>query len=85
MLSLLPRTLCCLSEEPGGEALQLTLPLLHRVVSGILGDLKAQALDMNAELDEQDEQLEVIQKKMQSDDDRVTHATDRANVLLKTA
>ncbi|KNC83998.1 hypothetical protein SARC_03759 [Sphaeroforma arctica JP610] len=53
------------------------------MVGGILGDLKAQAKDMNVELSKQNQQLDRIGGKTESNIGRVNDANVRATELLR--
>eukprot|EP00045_Choanoeca_perplexa_P017690 m.262361 g.262361 ORF g.262361 m.262361 type:complete len:213 (-) comp17606_c1_seq1:67-705(-) len=55
------------------------------VVHDVLGDLKAQAMAMGDELDDQNETIDRITGKTQSNVDRVQAASDRTAVLIKRA
>lgn len=55
------------------------------MVSSILGDLKAQAATMGNEIDEQNDMIDRIQAKGESNDQRINAANNRTGVLLKNA
>eukprot|EP00730_Choanoeca_flexa_P006111 TRINITY_DN12085_c4_g1_i2.p3 TRINITY_DN12085_c4_g1~~TRINITY_DN12085_c4_g1_i2.p3 ORF type:complete len:216 (+),score=57.83 TRINITY_DN12085_c4_g1_i2:6535-7182(+) len=55
------------------------------VVHNVLGDLKAQAMAMGEELDDQNEMIDRINDKTASNVDRVQAASDRTAVLIKRA
>ena len=57
----------------------------RRMVSSILGDLKAQAATMGNEIDEQNDMIDRIQAKGESNDQRINAANNRTGVLLKNA
>ena len=52
-------------------------------VSAMIGNLRNMANDMNGELDNQNAQLERINKKAESDITRVKMANDKAAALMK--
>ena len=52
-------------------------------VSAMIGNLRNMANDMNGELDNQNMQLERINKKAESDITRVKMANDKAAALMK--
>lgn len=55
-----------------------------RAVHDILGDLKAQARAMGTEIDDQNEMIQEIDAKAQSNDERVKAAELRAARILKS-
>ncbi|KAL0972834.1 hypothetical protein UPYG_G00195330 [Umbra pygmaea] len=52
-------------------------------VSSILGNLKSMALDVGNEIDTQNVQIDGIQRKIIQNDDRITAANRKANILIK--
>lgn len=52
------------------------------VVDSIMGNLKAQAQAMSDEIDAQDEIIDGIQGKMESNNQRVKKASERTTALL---
>lgn len=52
-------------------------------VSGIVGNLKAMAVDMGSELDTQNVKIERITDKATANDARINNANDRARQILK--